>query len=101
MKQENISGRVAIVTGGSSGIGKSICELLGKAGVRVVVVGRDELRCNEVADGIVSKGGQALPVVADIIDPVDMPAMRLLAIWSGQRYPVQPHNRLTQPLLCH
>ncbi|HHH76344.1 MAG TPA: SDR family oxidoreductase [Phycisphaerae bacterium] len=43
-KHSNIVDRVAIVTGGSSGIGRSICELLGKAVARVVVVGRNELR---------------------------------------------------------
>jgi len=69
MNKQDIVGRVAIVTGGSSGIGRSICELLGKAGIGVAVVGRNEQRCNEVADGIVSDGGLALPVVADITNP--------------------------------
>ena len=44
-----LDGRVAIVTGASSGIGAGIAEAMAQAGARVVLVGRDEARLAEVA----------------------------------------------------
>jgi NAD(P)-dependent dehydrogenase (short-subunit alcohol dehydrogenase family) len=44
--------RTAIVTGGASGIGKTVCELLARDGYRVAVVDRDELGARGVADAI-------------------------------------------------
>src|SRR4051794_27795941 len=44
-----LDGKVAIVTGASSGIGAGIAEAMAQAGARVVLVGRDEARLAEVA----------------------------------------------------
>ena len=52
--------KVAVVSGGSSGIGKSIATLLGENGVKVAVVaGRNKLAGREVAENITSEGGVA------------------------------------------
>ena len=45
----HLDGKVAIVTGASSGIGAAIAEAMAQAGARVVLVGRDEARLAEVA----------------------------------------------------
>lgn len=61
--------RVAVVTGGSSGIGEATARQLGGRGFGVAVVGRHPGRLASVVDGIASTGGRALAVVADLAGP--------------------------------
>jgi 3-oxoacyl-[acyl-carrier protein] reductase len=63
-----IDGRVAVVTGGSRGIGAALCRLLAELGASVVVNGRDEEVVNRMASSINENGGRAHPVVADVTD---------------------------------
>jgi NAD(P)-dependent dehydrogenase (short-subunit alcohol dehydrogenase family) len=64
-----LDGAVVIVTGGGSGIGAATAGRLGAAGAPVVLVGRREEPLKEVAAEIISGGGQALCVRADLADP--------------------------------
>ncbi len=61
-----LSGRVAIVTGGSRGIGRSCALELAREGANVALVARDEAKLAEVANEVEALGGEALPVVADL-----------------------------------
>jgi 3-oxoacyl-[acyl-carrier protein] reductase len=70
-----LSGKVAIVTGGSRGIGRAVCLAFAKEGARVVVVGRNEPRCAEVAAQISAAGGSAIGVRADVANEIDVMAM--------------------------
>jgi 3-oxoacyl-[acyl-carrier protein] reductase len=95
----DLAGKVAVVTGGSGGIGAAACRLLAANGAKVAVNGRDETKIDAVVGEIHSDGGQAIGVVADVtafaaveemrqrveeeLGPVDV----LAAFAGGQGYP--------------
>jgi len=60
--------RVAVITGGSSGIGRAIALALGQAGAAVVVVARDPHRLEEATRELTQAGCQAFAVSADLGD---------------------------------
>jgi gluconate 5-dehydrogenase len=60
--------RVAVVTGGSSGIGRAVAVALGRAGARVVLVARRQQPLDEAVAEIEDHGAQAGAVTADLAD---------------------------------
>jgi NAD(P)-dependent dehydrogenase (short-subunit alcohol dehydrogenase family) len=62
----SLAGLVAVVTGGSSGIGEAMARALAGAGARVVLVARDESRLADAAAGMRGSGGSAAWVSADL-----------------------------------
>lgn len=62
----DLSGRVAVVTGGSRGIGRAICLRLAQHGAKVVVSSRKLDACQVVVDEIVAAGGTAMAHAASI-----------------------------------
>jgi len=71
---------VAIITGGGSGIGKSVAIALGKAGYSVVVAGRRQETLDTVADTIQAENGKALAVQADVTEEAEVSALFSKAI---------------------
>ena len=63
-----LDGRVAVITGGSSGIGRAIAAALARAGARVVLVARDRDKLIETADELNSAGCRAAWVTGDLRD---------------------------------
>jgi NAD(P)-dependent dehydrogenase (short-subunit alcohol dehydrogenase family) len=62
-----LEGRVAIITGASSGIGKATALLFGREGAKVVVnYSHSADEANEVVDSIIKSGGEALAIKADV-----------------------------------
>jgi NAD(P)-dependent dehydrogenase (short-subunit alcohol dehydrogenase family) len=68
----DLTGRVAVVTGGTRGIGRAIAEGYVHAGARVAVVSRDESACKETAARLCDLGGEAIGFSADMADLDDV-----------------------------
>ena len=64
----SLSGRVALVTGGGSGIGEAACHALAEAGAAVAVVDIRPEPAHIVAERISANGGRALALTADVAD---------------------------------
>lgn len=62
----DLSGRVAIVTGSTAGLGRGIATMLARAGAKVVINGRDAGRGEPVVAAINELGGEAIFVAADV-----------------------------------
>jgi NAD(P)-dependent dehydrogenase (short-subunit alcohol dehydrogenase family) len=64
----SLQGKVALVTGASSGFGSHFAPLLAKAGARVVLAARRTDLIQQEADKIVADGGEAIAVTMDVTD---------------------------------
>lgn len=64
--------KVAIVTGGSSGFGRTLVHKLAERRLRVVVAARDAAKIEQTVAAIQAAGGQGLGVVADVTDDVQV-----------------------------
>jgi len=65
-RKMSISKKVTVVTGASSGLGRSIALLFAQNGAKVVLASRDETKLKEVAEEICQKGGEAASVVTNV-----------------------------------
>jgi 3-oxoacyl-[acyl-carrier protein] reductase len=95
----DLAGKVALVTGGSRGLGAAACRALGANGVKVAVNGRDTAAIDGVVREIRDAGGTAMPAPADCTDPSALVQLRdrieqllgpvdvLLAFAGGGRQP--------------
>src|SRR6476659_9997340 len=64
----DITGRVALVTGASSGLGAHFAEVLAENGAKVVLVARRAARLNDLKQKIETAGGQAIAVETDVLN---------------------------------
>jgi 2-deoxy-D-gluconate 3-dehydrogenase len=88
----DLTGRVAIVTGGNGGIGLGMAKGLAAAGAQVVVAGRDEAKNEEAVREIEGLGAQALAVRVDVTKEASCRAMVQSALDRFGRLDVLVNN---------
>ena len=69
---EELSKKIAIITGGGTGIGQGVALQLASEGTKVVICGRRESRLEEVLGAIRDQGGEGLAYQADVSDAEDV-----------------------------
>ena len=81
----DLTGRVAVVTGGYGVLGGSMADALAGAGARVAVLGRNHDAAEEKAAALRDSGAKALALVADALDESQLKSARktLLDAWGG------------------
>jgi NAD(P)-dependent dehydrogenase (short-subunit alcohol dehydrogenase family) len=87
-----LDGKVAVVTGGSSGIGQAACRLYARAGAQVVVSDIDEKRGNETVQAIQKSKGEATFIRADVSKPENCRALVDLAVEKYGRLDIAFNN---------
>ncbi|HEU5432854.1 MAG TPA: SDR family NAD(P)-dependent oxidoreductase, partial [Thermomicrobiales bacterium] len=70
----DLSGKTALVTGGSRGIGRAIAERLARAGA-AVAINYNDTEPADLVDAIGENGGRALAIQADVADKAAVEAM--------------------------
>ena len=88
-----LDGKVEIITGSTRNIGRSTAEELAKAGAALVInsVQSKDL-CDEVVEGIRSRGGRAIPFMADVRDADAVNAMAAAAVKEFGGIDIMVHN---------
>jgi len=80
---EKVSGKVAVITGGSSGIGRGIARALARAGMTVVITGRGSTHLDETVAEFAAEGLEVHPMRVDV---TDLEAMRAAADEIERRF---------------
>ena len=88
----DLNGKVAIVTGGGRGIGKSIALGLAECGAKIVVASRSKEELEAVANEIKERGGEAIAVVTDLMITDQIPALVDATIEAFERVDILVNN---------
>lgn len=97
LQQFSLTGKVAIVTGASRGIGRAIAEGLAGAGAAVVVNGRNVESTKAAAQAIVDAGGASLAVIADVRKSGDVETLVQKAVERFGRVDILVNNAGISP----
>lgn len=72
----DLTGKTAVVTGGNGVLGGAMAEGLAKAGARVGILGRTEETVRRQVETISGRGGEAMPLIADVLNTEDLRNVR-------------------------
>lgn len=89
---ERLQDKVAIITGGNSGVGAATALLFAKEGAKVVITARRQPQLDEVAAKIREAGGEVLPVVSDISKKGDADAVVAKAVEAYGKVDILVNN---------
>jgi NAD(P)-dependent dehydrogenase (short-subunit alcohol dehydrogenase family) len=89
-------GKVVVITGGGSGIGRGTAVLFGQEQAKVVVVDRDEASAQETAKIVKHQGGEALALKADVASETDIRGVVDATLKEYGRFDVLFANAATQ-----
>jgi 2-deoxy-D-gluconate 3-dehydrogenase len=92
MSQFDLSGKVAVVTGGNGGIGLGMARGLAGAGATIVVAGRDTKKNAEAVDALSTAGARAIAVQVDVRDKASCQAMMDAATKAFGRLDILVNN---------
>ncbi len=87
-----VDNKVAIVTGGGSGIGEAACWLLAEAGARVVVTDINPDAAEATAAGVIDQGGEALAVQQDVTQESDWESLMKTTVEEYGRLDILVNN---------
>ncbi len=95
---ENINGKVIVITGASSGLGEATARLLARQGAIVVLGARRADRIDDLARELTGAGGQALSVATDVRDRQQVKRLVGQAVESFGKIDVMLNNAGVMPL---
>ena len=87
-----LDGKIGLVTGGGSGIGRAICELFAREGAVVIPVDLLENRARETAELVTAAGGVATPIAADVSRRESVEQMAAEALEAHGRVDILVNN---------
>jgi 2-deoxy-D-gluconate 3-dehydrogenase len=88
----DLTGRVAIVTGGNGGIGLGMAKSMAQAGASIVVAARDEAKNGEAVQALEALGAQAIAVRVDVTEEASCRAMVQTAVERYGRLDILVNN---------
>ena len=97
----DLSGKIALVTGASRGIGEYIAKLLAKNGAHVIVSSRKIEGCQSVVDAIISEGGSAQAIACHIGDMQQIEAIFSAIETEHGKLDILVNNAAANPYFGH
>ncbi|MGV3541192.1 MAG: SDR family oxidoreductase [Rufibacter sp.] len=84
LKQFSLEGKVIAITGATGILGAALSLAVARAGAKVVILGRNQERANERVRAIKDTGGEAIAILADVLDEAQMESAKeqILSAWG-------------------